>query len=139
MNLILLRRKRPSKGLMAADGITILVVDDETIPRALRSLVLQKKGYRVVAAASGKEALERLAEGVFHLVLSDQMMPGMTGAELAKIIKSTLPAMPVVLISGVNEVSADATHADSFVSKTGGPDLLFNTIAEVLRAYGHGI
>ena len=122
---------------MAADSITILVVDDEKIPRALRSLILQKKGYRVVAAASGKEALELLVGGVFHLVLSDQMMPGMTGTELAKAIKSIRPAMPFILISGVNEVPADASYADRFVSKVGGPDLLFNTIAEVLNAYGH--
>lgn len=122
---------------MGADSITILVVDDEKIPRTLRSLILQKKGYRVVAAASGKDALELLAGGAFHLVLSDQMMPGMTGTELAMAIKSTWPAMPVILISGVNEVPADANHADRFVSKVGGPDLLFNTIAEVLSAYGH--
>ena len=122
---------------MLADGITILGVDDEKIPRALRSLILQKKGYRVVEVASGKEALELLTDGVFHLVLSDQMMPGMTGTELAKAIKSIRPAMPFILISGVNEVPPDANYADRFISKVGGPDLLFKTIAEVLSAYGH--
>ena len=122
---------------MLADGITILVVDDEKIPRALRSLILQKKGYRVVEVASGKEALELLTDGVFHLVLSDQMMPGMTGTELAKAIKSIRPAMPFILISGVNEVPPDANYAERFISKVGGPDLLFKTIAEVLSAYGH--
>lgn len=120
---------------MAADGITILCVDDEEIPRMLRKLILQKQGYRVVTAASGKEALALLEEGGIDLVLSDQMMPGMTGTELTKSIKSSRPAMPVILISGVNEIPADAIFADRFVSKVGGPELLFQTVAEVLRVH----
>lgn len=122
---------------MAADSITILVVDDEKIPRELRSLILRKQGYQVVAAGSGKEALEMLAGGGFHLVLSDQVMPGMSGTELTKAIKAAQPAMPVILISGVNEIPLDAGYADSFVSKVGGPDLLFSTVAAVLKTYGH--
>jgi hypothetical protein len=45
--------------------------------------------------------------------------------------------MPVILISGVNEIPADASYADRFVSKVGGPELLFETVAEVLTEYGH--
>ncbi|WP_348267657.1 response regulator [Edaphobacter paludis] len=122
---------------MAADDITILIVDDERIPRTLRSLILQRQGYRILTAESGKEALELLAAGGIDLVLSDQMMPGMTGTELTKTIKSSRPTMPVILISGVNELPADASYADRFISKVGGPELLFKTVAEILAAYGH--
>lgn len=122
---------------MPAESIRILVVDDEEIPRKLRSLILQKQGYQVVTAASGKEALELLGAGHIHLVLSDQMMPGMMGTELTKAVKSTWPALPVILVSGVNEIPADASYADRFVSKVGGPELLFKVIAEVLVDYGH--
>ena len=122
---------------MASDNITILVVDDEKIPRMLRCLVLQKAGYRIVAADSGKEALRLLANGGIDLVLSDQMMPGMTGTELTRAIKTTSPDMPVILISGVNEVPTDASWADRFISKVGGPELLFKTVDEILAAYGH--
>ena len=122
---------------MPAENITILVVDDEEIPRTLRKLILQKQRYQVVAAASGKEALELLESGGIHLVLSDQMMPGMLGTELTKAIKSTQPELPVILISGVNEIPADASYADRFVSKVEGPNLLFKAIAEVLTDYGH--
>lgn len=124
---------------MAADNITILCVDDEEIPRMLRRLVLQKKGYKVVVAASGKEALGTLQGGGVDLVLSDQMMPGMTGTDLTKLIKSATPAMPVILISGVNEIPPDAIYADRFVSKVGGPELLFKAVAEVLAMYGHAV
>lgn len=122
---------------MTVDSITILVVDDEEIPRKLRGLILQKQGYRIVTAASGMQALELLDAGGIHLVLSDQMMPGMTGTELTKRVKSTWPTLPVILISGVNEIPADANYADRFVSKVEGPGLLFKAIIEVLMAYGH--
>src|ERR1700733_5662744 len=122
---------------MAASDITILCVDDEETPRTLRKLILQKQGYQVVTAASGAEALELLGQTNIHLVLSDQMMPGMTGTELTKSVKANRPAMPVILISGVNEIPADASYADRFISKVGGTELLFQTVAEVLAAYGY--
>jgi len=122
---------------MTTDRITILVVDDENVPRMLRCLILQKQGYQIVAADSGRKALQLLADGGIDLVLSDQMMPSMTGTELARTIKASRPSMPVILISGVNEIPADASCADRFISKVGGPELLFETITEVLAAYGY--
>jgi len=122
---------------MVRSSITILCVDDEETPRTLRKLILQKQGYQVVTAASGAEALELLNRTKIDLVLSDQMMPGMTGTELTKSVKAMRPAMPVILISGVNEVPEDASYADRFISKVGGPELLFKTVIDVLTAYGH--
>jgi CheY-like chemotaxis protein len=122
---------------MVPSSITILCVDDEETPRTLRKLILQKQGYQVITAASGAEALEVLSRANISLVLSDQMMPGMTGTELTKSVKAMRPAMPVILISGVNEVPEDASYADRFISKVGGPELLFKTVADVLTKYGH--
>jgi CheY-like chemotaxis protein len=111
----------------------ILCVDDEEIPRTLRKLVLQKQGYEVIAASSGKEALELLATRHFDLVLTDQMMPGMEGTELTRQIKSMTPTLPVVIISGVHELPANVSLADRFISKIEGPEALFNGIAKVLE------
>jgi CheY-like chemotaxis protein len=122
---------------MGSNGITILCVDDEDIPRMLRKLILEKQGYNVITAASGKEALACLDEFGIDLVLSDQMMPGMTGTELTKLIKADRPATPVILISGVNEIPQEAIYADRFVSKIEGPELLFQAVAEVLQGYGY--
>jgi len=99
----------------------------------LRRLVLQKRGYEVVAVASGKEALESLASAHFDVVLTDQMMPGMTGTELARQIKSTYPTLPVVIISGINELPPDIEHVDRFISKIEGPEALFRGVAEILN------
>jgi len=122
---------------MVPTSITILCVDDEETPRILRKLILQKQGYQVIMAASGVEALEVLERANINLVLSDQMMPGMTGTELTKSVKAKRPTMPVILISGVNEIPADAGYADRFISKVGGPELLFQTVIDVLSEYGH--
>ena len=113
----------------------ILCVDDEEIPRTVRALVLKKHDYEVIDVDSGKEALERLATHQFDLVLTDQLMPGMTGTELARQIKASMPSMPVVIISGVNEVPAGASIADRFISKIEGPQALLSGIAEVLDRY----
>jgi CheY-like chemotaxis protein len=70
------------------------------------------------------------------MVLSDQMMPGMTGTDLAKTVRAIWPKLPFLLVSGVNEIPAGAEFADRFVSKIAGPDALFAHIKDVLIEYG---
>lgn len=111
----------------------ILCVDDEDNPLVLRKLVLEKAGYEVVAAHSADEALNILASRRIDLVLSDHLMPGVTGAELAQEIKARFPATPFILISGVNDVPLNADSADAFLSKVEGPDKLCRQVAAVLR------
>ena len=113
----------------------ILCVDDEEIPRTLRKLILEQQGYTVVAVTSGVEAITKLSEKQFDLVLTDQMMPGMLGTELTKHIKQSMPGLPVVIVSGVNELPPDAGYADCFISKIEGPAALFRGIAETLQKY----
>ena len=120
---------------MSESKATILCVDDEKIPRTLRMMVLRKQGYELVEASSGQEAVEALASRVFDLVLTDQMMPGMTGTALTKHVREHYPGMPVVIISGMNELPPDAELADRFISKIEGPEALFNGVAEVLAKY----
>lgn len=110
----------------------ILCVDDEPNSLVLRKLVLQKAGYEVVTAHSPAIALEILSSRVVDLVLSDQLMPGKTGTELTKEIKSQWPSLPVILISGVNEIPEDADVADLFMSKVEGPVIMCQKINEVL-------
>jgi CheY-like chemotaxis protein len=111
----------------------ILCVDDEENPLILRKLVLEKAGYEVITANSGKKALEILQSQPVHLVLSDLLMPGMTGTELARQVKQLYPKIPVVLVSGVNEIPPEATYADLFISKVEGPVSLCENISTVLE------
>jgi CheY-like chemotaxis protein len=115
--------------------VVILCVDDEDIPRTLREMVLVKQGYTVMTAVSGEEALDLLARHHVDLVLTDQMMPGILGTELAKSLRASRPSLPIIIVSGVNEIPDDAVFADRFVSKVEGPEALFRNIAEVLALY----
>ena len=117
---------------MDASNYTILCVDDEVLPLTLRSLVLQKQGYQVKTANSAADAMRLIAEFRFDLVLTDQLMPGGTGTDLARQIKLQMPTMPVVIISGVNEIPADAAYADLFISKVEGPIVMCEKIRAVL-------
>jgi CheY-like chemotaxis protein len=111
----------------------ILCVDDEENPLVLRKYVLQKAGYDVVTANSGKQALELAASRDVDLVLSDHLMPGMNGTDLAQQLKARHPNLPVILISGVNELPAGSTFANAFLSKIEGPDALCKEVAAILN------
>lgn len=117
---------------MPGDKFLILCVDDEENPLVLRKFLLQKAGYNVVTARSAEEAMEIAGRQDVDLVLSDYLMPGTTGAELAQQVKSHYPHLPVVLLSGVNEIPAGADIADAFLSKVEGPERLCEQIATVL-------
>lgn len=118
---------------MGQSRAVILCVDDESNPLLLRKSVLQREGYEVVTASSGKEALELVNSRSLDLVLSDHLMPGMSGTELAEQIKSRHPDLPVILISGVNEIPPGSGFANAFLSKIEGPDALCKEIAAVLK------
>ena len=81
----------------------ILVVDDEKVIGDALSKFLTKKGYYVMIARSGEEALEKVKEEMPHLILLDIMMPGMSGIETLKRIKEINKEVVVVMITAVNE------------------------------------
>ena len=122
---------------MISTRAVILCVDDEENPLVLRKLVLQKAGYQVLTARSAREALDIATAQNIDLVLTDHLMPGVKGSELARQIKSQFPHTRVVLLSGVNEIPEGAEAADAFVSKVEGPDILCQQIAAVLSRPGN--
>ena len=105
-----------------ADAGVVLVVDDQAPNRRLLDAVLTPRGYRVLAASSGEEALKTLLEERADVVLLDILMPGMDGYEVCRRIRSD-PAtaiLPVVMItaSGQQEkLVATEAGADDFLTK----------------------
>ena len=81
----------------------VLVVDDE--PEAVELLVefLSSKGYEILTATSGEEALRRVKEDRPHLVLLDIRMPKMSGLEVLKRIREIDAEMGVIMVTAVNE------------------------------------
>ena len=121
---------------MVEDKAIILCVDDEEIPLMLRKLVLEKAGYDVVIAGSAMQGREIVTSRHVDLVLSDHLMPGSTGTEFTREVKAILPELPVILLSGVNEVPGDAGCSDLFLSKVAGPVVLCEEIATLLTEVG---
>jgi CheY-like chemotaxis protein len=120
---------------MTVRKFVILCVDDERISLMIRSRVLEKAGHDVIPARSASEALEILQSRPVDLVLTDLLMPGMNGADLAREVKRQNPTLPVVLFSGVNELPPEHSHADLFLSKLEGPVFLCEKVAEILHRY----
>ena len=96
---------------------TILCVDDNEQALSIRKLMLETRGYRVVACTSGHQALEAFKQGGVDLVLSDLQMPGLDGAELVQKIKEMSSATPAILFSGKIRAYEQGMHADIFLPK----------------------
>jgi two-component system, cell cycle sensor histidine kinase and response regulator CckA len=84
---------------------TILLVDDEPALRLVGAKILSRAGYVVLAAASGEEALQLLSthEGAVDLLLTDVVMPGMGGSDLAAAVRSRYPSTKVLFTSGYTD------------------------------------
>ncbi|GAC1616291.1 MAG: PAS domain S-box protein [Bradyrhizobium sp.] len=93
-------------------GLRILVVEDNEDVGKFSTELLQDLGYVTRRADNAKQALGLIAadSSAFDLVFSDVIMPGMNGVELAKIIRSQYPHLPVVLTSGYSSVLAENSH-----------------------------
>ena len=96
---------------------TILCVDDNEQSLSIRKVLLETRGYRVVACQTGEEALARFRKGGIDLVLTDLIMPGVDGAKLVEEIKALSPRTPAILLSGKVRIYDRETQADVFLPK----------------------
>jgi CheY-like chemotaxis protein len=96
---------------------TILCVDDHEQSLSIRKLLLETRGYRVIACTGGEQALAAFAGGQVDLVLTDLIMPGMSGNDLVERIKQLSPDTPVILFSGQVRIYEQDTQADIFLPK----------------------
>src|SRR5215813_5706801 len=96
---------------------TILCVDDNEQALSIRKVMLETRGYRVVACNTGQEALDAFRRGGVDLVLSDLLMPGLDGAALVDKIKNSSPETPAILFSGRVRAYEKDTRADVFLPK----------------------
>lgn len=115
---------------MPSGGGSLLVVDDNRLNRERLADRLSALGYRLATAESGRDALEKLDSERFDLILLDSLMPGMSGPETLKEIKSheATREIPVIMISGLDEIETVAKcidlGAEDYVSSPFDPVLL---------------
>jgi two-component system, cell cycle sensor histidine kinase and response regulator CckA len=131
-------RRAPAASEMAHGWEAVLLVEDDTALRGLASKTLQDRGYSVLESGSAEEALRLAAEydGPIDLVLTDIILPDMSGRRLADSIRSLHPGTKLLFMSGftasdvVRQGLIDADAA--FIEKPYGPEKLAGKVREVL-------
>ena len=125
------------------DQLSILVVDDEPEATSALSHALHRSGYSVESAATGAEALEKFKSANYNLVISDEMMPEMSGMDFLSSIKKISPQIPVIMISASgtvsNAVAAMQQGASDYILKPFSFEMLEKTVRNVIgRSNGNG-
>jgi CheY-like chemotaxis protein len=109
---------------------TVLLVDDDDDIRNLTECFLQSFGYAVVCAASPREALAVFDPQAHALVVTDNSMPGMTGAEMARLMKLRSPATPILMYTGL--VPPDCPSVDGLLQRPVDMEELRSTVDRLL-------
>jgi CheY-like chemotaxis protein len=116
----------------------VLVVDDDPVVGMSFNRVLSGKGYVVVTAENGFEALAKLKGEKFDVVFTDLRMPGMTGLDVAESVKARQPWTPVVIVTGYgsqhSEQRARAAGVSDFLNKPLSPEMIQDSTEKALLA-----
>jgi CheY-like chemotaxis protein len=114
----------------------VLVVDDDPVVGESFNRVLSGKGYAVITAENGQEAMAKLESEQYDVVFTDLRMPGMTGLEVAERVKARQPWTPVVIVTGYgsqrSEERARAAGVSDFLHKPLSPDMIEDSAARAL-------
>lgn len=123
---------------MSALHKKVLVVDDDPVVGRSFDRVLSDRGYAVITAANGQEALDRMAREDYDMVFTDIRMPGMDGIDVAAEIKARQPWMPVVIVTGYGTADAQArakqVGVTAFLHKPLSSDAIEASAREALEA-----
>ena len=125
--------------MLSTSSETLLIVDDEPLMTSLFSQSMSKRGYQVLTAASGAEALEIVKrEGeTIRVVITDMTMPGMDGMQLAQALAQQAPQIKVLLSTGHeadNELLAQSPNIKGIVQKPYQSKVLAEKIRLLLEA-----
>jgi len=96
---------------------TILCVDDDERSLSVRKVTLETRGYRVLTCSDPGSALDMVRAGGIDLIITDLMMPKMTGIEFIAAAKQISPQTPAILFSGSVSQIAEQNHADVWLPK----------------------
>lgn len=115
----------------------ILVVDDEQAMRLAISESLTRKGYSVVTAEDGHDAIEKVRNGSFRMVITDVKMPKSDGMEVLRFVKEVSPETPVVMVTAFGAIShaveAMKIGASDYIVKPFSSDVLESTVRRSLK------
>ena len=127
-------RERPTPG----GHETVLLVEDEDVVRRVGERILAEHGYHVLSASSGEAALDLLASTGerIDLLITDEVMPGISGHTLADTVRRQVPGCPVLFVSGYNERdlhdAGQGEPSSAFLQKPFTPPVLARKVHELL-------
>jgi DNA-binding NtrC family response regulator len=98
----------------------------------LRQIVLSIAGYKVLAATNSESAMRLFTLDHVDLVITDQLLPGLTGGQLASEMKRLKPEVPVIVYTGLQEIPSDTEDADLILTKGMTPPEFLAAIAKVV-------
>jgi signal transduction histidine kinase len=123
---------QPLPELSGQRKLSVLAVDDDPLVLTGMVMVLEDQGHDVLEAYSAQQALDLLGNGAaVDVVVTDQIMPGMTGAQLAKTIQSQWPGLPVILATGYGE-APEGAQALPRLRKPFSPEQLTHALADAV-------
>jgi PAS domain S-box-containing protein len=131
----------PTPSPVPVPGRTVLLVEDEDRVRRIAARCLERVGYRVLPVADGEDALRlAAATGPIDLLLTDVVMPGLSGPRLAEQLRAARPGLPVLFMTGFSGELSDALAAlpGSLLRKPFTPELLVARVSEVIAAARQG-
>jgi CheY-like chemotaxis protein len=111
----------------------LLCIEDNESHLSLRRAVLEKNGYSVLAATTASQALQMLRQSTVSLVISDHLLQGTTGTELAKEIKKIKPHVPILIYSGTTPEHLG--ESDCFMNKTEPVETFLAMIRDLVYRY----
>ena len=117
---------------------TVLLIDDNAVQAATRQTILKRAGYFVIPVLNPVRALEQFRNSEFpddvDLIITDHLMPGMTGAEFVRELRKTHPNLPVMVISGLDEAEAEYEGMNvTFRLKPLLPEVLLQSVDQLIR------
>ena len=116
----------------------VLLVEDDKASRESITLFLERKGYEVVPARDGAEAVEHLTEGI-SVIVTDYAMPGMDGLELLRVVREEAPHAPVIMMTGQGSedvaVAALQTGAFHYLTKPVVPEELVSLVRQACEKW----
>jgi response regulator RpfG family c-di-GMP phosphodiesterase len=115
-----------------SNEITVLCVDDEANILMLRHMLLSIAGYNVLTATHAEEALRLFRCNCVDLVITDQLLLGTTGTELAAQMKLFKPFVPIVLITGLIDPPLEVGNVDLLLSKGMNPPDFLAAVAKLI-------
>jgi CheY-like chemotaxis protein len=134
---------KDNQQLTLGTAFAVLLIDDNAIQAATRQTILKRAGYYVIAALNPVRALEQLQDDAFpapiSAVITDHIMPGMSGAQFVRELRKSQPDLPVMVISGLEEAEQEYAGMNvRFLLKPLSPDLLLSNLRYLIEQQQEG-